>query len=270
MALAYGFSWAFWLPLVAADRGVGSVPWTSHVPGLVGPMLAALVVTAVTDGGAGPARLLRSCVRLPSGRWLAAALSPLALLILAVLTTRPFDDGFRWSDLGRFDGLPSAAGPLGVLALLIVVNGVGEEAGWRGFLQPALQHDRPVKTATLTVTAIWALWHTPLFLLDTGLGTMPLAMIPVWLVGLTAGAVVLAWLHNHTGSVLAAALWHGTYNWAAATEAAEPAVGALVTAGVIAGALVLVRRDPTLGSRDRHDARAGTRDSRSGAHDRRP
>lgn len=247
VALAYGCSWAYWLPLVAAERGAWSLPWSSHVPGLVGPLVAALAVTAVIDGGS-LVRLLRSCVRVPSGRWLAAALAPLVLLALAVLVTLPFDDGFRWSDLGRFDGLPSAAGPIGVLALLVVVNGLGEEAGWRGFLQPTLQRDRPIKRATLTVTAIWALWHTPLFLLDTGLGTMPLAMIPVWLIGLTAGAVVLAWLVNHTGSVLAAALWHGTYNWASATDAAEPAVGALVTAGVILSALVLVRRDPTLGS----------------------
>ena len=45
-----------------------------------------------------------------------------------------------------------AAGPLGVLALLVVVNGLGEEAGWRGFLQPTLQRDRPIERAALTAT----------------------------------------------------------------------------------------------------------------------
>jgi membrane protease YdiL (CAAX protease family) len=248
VALAFGFSWAYWLPMVLAAHGVGSVPWSSHVPGLIGPMLAAAVVTSMIDGRAGLNRLIRSGRRMPSNRWLLVALSPFALLIVAVLVTLPATGGVQWSDFGRFDGLPSTVGPIGVLLLLVVVNGFGEEAGWRGFLQPTLQHDESVKTATLTVTAIWALWHTPLFLLDDGLGEMPLVMIPVWVIGLAAGSVVLAWLYNHTSSVLAVALWHGTYNWAAATKAAEPAIGALVTAGVIAAALILVRREPLLGS----------------------
>ncbi len=251
VAFAYGFSWAYWLPMVLAAHGVSAVPWSSHVPGLIGPMLAAVVVTSTIDGRAGLKALIRSCVRVPSMRWLVVAISPLLLLAVIVVATLPVTGGVPWSDFGRFDGLPSTIGPMGVLVVLVVVNGIGEEAGWRGFLQPTLQHDVSVKRATLTVTAIWAVWHTPLFLLDDGLGKMPLVMIPVWLIGLTAGAVVLAWLYNHTSSVLAVALWHGTYNWTAATDAAEQAIGALVTAMVIVAALVLVRRDPLLGTEHR-------------------
>lgn len=215
VGFAYGLSWAYWLPIVLAAHGRASTPWSRHVPGLIGPMLAALVVTSIIDGRAGFDRLIRSCVRLPLARWLLVALSPSALLAVALVVTVPLTGWPRWSDFGRFDGLPSTVGPIGVLLLLVVVNGIGEEAGWRGFLQPTLQEAYPVKKATLMVTAIWALWHTPLFLLDVGLGQMPLAMIPVLVIGLA--------------------------------DAAEQAVGALVTAGAIAAALILVRRDPVLG-----------------------
>jgi len=219
-------------------------------------MLAAVIVTNIVDGKTGLKRLLRSCVRLPT-RWVVAATSPLVLLVVALVVTVPFTGWVAWDDFGRFDGLPSSLGPIGVLLMLVVVNGIGEEAGWRGFLQPALQRVHPIKQATLTATAIWATWHTPLFLLDFGLGEMPLAMIPAWAIGLTAGAIILAWLHNHTSSVLAVALWHGTYNWAAATAATEQAIGAVVTAAVIVAALVVVRRDPTLGFDRRSDALTG-------------
>lgn len=248
VGLAYGFSWAIWTPMVLEEHGLGSVPWSSHVPGLMGPMLAAVVVTGFVDGRVGLDRVVRSCCRRPPARWLVMALSPLAFLAIAVAVTAPVTGLARWSDFADFDGLPSSVGPVGVLVLLVVVNGFGEETGWRGFLQPTLQRGVPVRRATLTVAAIWGLWHAPLFLLDSGLGEMSPAMIPVWAGALTAGAVVLAWLHNHTSSVLAVAIWHGTYNWATATGAADAGVAALVTGGVIAVALVVVRRDPTLGA----------------------
>lgn len=50
--LAYGFSWAWWIPLAldgtAIDFGQAA---PRYVIGLVGPLVAALVVTAATDGG---------------------------------------------------------------------------------------------------------------------------------------------------------------------------------------------------------------------------
>ena len=38
-----------------------------------------------------------------------------------------------------------------------------EEIGWRGFLLPHLQEKYAAWTATLYLTVIWALWHTPFF-----------------------------------------------------------------------------------------------------------
>jgi len=46
-------------------------------------------------------------------------------------------------------------------------------------------------------------------------------------VGILSGALLLTWLYNSTGgSVLATAVWHGTFN--AATAGAEGAVAAIV------------------------------------------
>ena len=56
-------------------------------------------------------------------------------------------------------------------------------------------------------------------------------MLPVFVLGLAAASVVLAWLYNRTRSVLSCAIWHGSYNIAGATAAAT--VGSGVISAVI-------------------------------------
>ncbi|MDP9234953.1 MAG: hypothetical protein M3P01_10455, partial [Actinomycetota bacterium] len=45
--LAFSFSWGYWIPVALTGGRL------SHFPGLLGPMLAAFVVTTLTKGGAG-------------------------------------------------------------------------------------------------------------------------------------------------------------------------------------------------------------------------
>ena len=65
--------------------------------------------------------------------------------------------------------------------------------------------------------------------------------LPGLFMGLTCGAVVLTWVYNRCGhSVLAAAVWHGCYDLAAATQASQGTVAAVDTTAVMVWALVLV------------------------------
>ena len=82
--LAYGFSWMWLVPLavtvLVVRQGQG---WPTHFPALIGPMVAAILVAARTGT---LRRLLLSMgrVRVPL-RWWAWALSPLALLAIALV-----------------------------------------------------------------------------------------------------------------------------------------------------------------------------------------
>ena len=59
--------------------------------------------------------------------------------------------------------------------------------------------------------------------------------------GICAGAVVLARVLNRTnGSVLAAALWHATYNLTSATAASRGVIGAVTTTCVMVWAGLLL------------------------------
>ncbi|GEM_PF-6911337 len=72
-------------------------------------------------------------------------------------------------------------------------------------------------------------------------------------IGIVAGAMVLTWLYNSTGgSVLATALWHGSYN--AVVAGGEAAVSTVVTAAVILAFVLIARRygPETLSAQPKH------------------
>ena len=243
VTLAYALSWAYWIPL--ALRGVTITPGgsVSHFPGLLGPAIAGIVTTALVSGWTGLRDLTRRLwlISRPTARFWAYALSPLGFLGLAALVAWLFHRPPRWSDFALFSGLP----PLpfvSVLLLVLLFNGFGEEIGWRGFALPALlARHGPLKSA-LIVAVIWALWHTPAFWTIEGYRSMSVpVLVGGFGIGLLCGSIVLTEISRRTdGSILAASLWHLTYNLGAATTASRGIIGAVTTACVEVWAVVIV------------------------------
>src|SRR4051812_24461170 len=120
--LATALSWAYWVPVALAGGTA------SHFPGLVGPLLAALIVT-VRTGRSG--ELWRQVLHPAVARWWLMALAPLAILAVVASAQHLTGGGPSWRDLSRMSGLPALPW-LAVFLAVLVVNGLGEEAGWRG------------------------------------------------------------------------------------------------------------------------------------------
>jgi membrane protease YdiL (CAAX protease family) len=241
-ALAYGISWACWLPLAWAGRLVVVGGWPTHLPGLLGPAAAAVVASLVFGGRDGAVWLAGPVLRWRIGRWWLVAVSPLLLVFGDLAVRGAAGDGvLALREFGEMNGLPqwTAIGTM----ILLFITGLGEETGWRGFLQPVLQRRMRPLLAVLVVAAIWAAWHAPLFLIVANYRGFTPLMLVGFVVGLACGAVVLGWLYNRTGSVLAAAVWHGSYNLTAATAASHGLLAAISTTAVIAGATTLVVGD---------------------------
>jgi membrane protease YdiL (CAAX protease family) len=244
VVLAYALSWANWIPLLL--RGARVVPGGSvtHFPGLLGPAVAAFVIVTLTEGSAGVARLLRRMVLVsnPRVRFLRYSLSPLAFLLLALIVAWIADRRLPpLRDFGLYSGLPTISLPL-VLALVILFSGYGEEVGWRGFALGPLQQRFGAVKGTLVLALIWAGWHTPAFWFVEGYRSMGVAtLFGGFGLGICAGAVVLARVLNQTnGSILAAALWHATYNLTSATAASRGVIGAVTTTCVMVWAGLLL------------------------------
>jgi membrane protease YdiL (CAAX protease family) len=243
VVLAWGISWAYWVPMYIKGEIVtpGATTGASHFPGLVGPMLAAIFVTGIVGGRRGLLDYLTRFVawRVPL-RWYGAALLPIVLFLAAAGLVRvsggPAPD---LADLREFSGLPVLAWPLLIVAVL-VFNGYGEEAGWRGFLVPGLLKLRGPFTTSFIVAAIWFAWHVPSFPVIEGYRTFGLGIVPMMGFGLIAGAMILTWLYvGSGGSIWIVALWHLTYNFASASSAGRGPAGMIVYVGIMAWALAV-------------------------------
>jgi uncharacterized protein len=222
-ALAYALSWSWAIPLAAAHQVVhrGAV-WPTHYPALLGPAIAAVVVTAWTMGRPGlrdlGARLARWRV---APRWWLAAVSPATFLAFGLIALRVAGKPLPTvADFGRFSGTPTI-GLVGVFLLITFVGSLGEETGWRGYALPQLQRRFSPLTATLILAPLWFLWHLPQFpVIGTYRDFGPAGYMGMFL-GLTCGAIVLTWLYNRSGgSILLVIVWHGVYNFVGATQAA--------------------------------------------------
>lgn len=227
--IAYALSWSWLIPWAASGRTVtAGQGWPTHFPSLVGPLVAAVVLVWFQSRSAGLRRLIYAMARWRMGwrTWL-VALSPIPVVLMAVSVMAAFGKTPPAADFGKYSGLPSLGLPL-VWLMALVINGFGEETGWRGYALPQLQaRFSPVK-ATVILSLLWAGWHAPQFFYVQSFKDFPLAMIPIWVYGLFCGAVVMTWLYNHSGgSILVVAVFHTLFNLTGGTAAASDHSGAL-------------------------------------------
>jgi membrane protease YdiL (CAAX protease family) len=103
--------------------------------------------------------------------------------------------------------------PLVVLlsVYFLIVAGLGEEVGWRGYALPALQTRYGALLSSVILGAMWASWHLPLFFnpassySNTPLWALLIFMLPV--------SIIITWVFNGTGgSTLMIMILHAMLN----------------------------------------------------------
>jgi membrane protease YdiL (CAAX protease family) len=92
----------------------------------------------------------------------------------------------------------------------IVFGGGLEEAGWRGYLQPAIERKTPLFLAVIVVGIIWAVWHLPYFILPGNIHTDGNFIIYAF-IGIITSFILTA-IYKLTGSIMLCTLFHGWQN----------------------------------------------------------
>ena len=232
-ALTILFSWSYWGWMIATGRRYAEGHGTSHLPGLVGPMAAAIVLTLVIGGKRGLRAFALRSLALPSPviPAIGVAVSPLiALLAVVGVMAASGQQLPRFSAYLAYPGVSASASVLVTVPMALLLNGFGEEAGWRGYLLDSLETTVGRFRATLVLIPLWLVWHIPLFVVNQNMTSLVGPTLVFWAIGLALGAFVLSHVYFTFGrSILMVALWHTSYNFAVSTSATSGTVAAIIS-----------------------------------------
>lgn len=213
IVIAFAFSWAF-TALVSVSVVFGLIA-------LFGPAVAAIVVSRAEGTSSELWQRIRHW-RLPLGWYLAAFALPFAVAAVGRAV------------YALTGGAALGFGTISAIELVIFVLVIGEEIGWRGFLQPRLRARTGLLAAGLTTGIVWTLWHLPIYL-QPSTGLSAFLVFAWWVLPL---AVVMGFVAERTRySVLVATVLHGAAN--IATPILLPDVD-LTWTRIVTGAIYLL------------------------------
>jgi membrane protease YdiL (CAAX protease family) len=186
--LAFAFSWVFTF-LVSVSILFGLIA-------LFGPAVAAIIVTRA-DGTFGELRQRTVAWRQPLIWYVAAVGIPFGVAAIARAAH------------SLSGGAALGFGTISAIEIVIFVLVIGEEIGWRGFLQPRLRHRFSIVSAGAITGVIWTLWHLPIYL-QPSTGLLAFAVFAWWVIPL---AIVMGFVAERTRfSIIVATVMHGSAN----------------------------------------------------------
>ncbi len=257
--LAYLISWTIWFPLYGNIFGVVDMQTLTfqHALGGLGPLLASFLTTWIYFKNKGLKELLKKCAQTKPLIYLTISLfSPFILAIVAAV----IDYFINNTPINLAGLLTTKEFPNFNLLTFFIYNliffGFGEEVGWRGFALPRLQNKFNALTASIILTAFWALWHLPLFFYRPGYVTMDAAGIFGWIFSLLTGSILLTWLYNSSrASILVCAIFHSTIDTAFTSDLAGKNIpsymGLLITVWGIVTIIVFKPKNLSVNNRER-------------------
>jgi membrane protease YdiL (CAAX protease family) len=212
---AIGFTWAVHFSItifgVPFAMDLASPGMRFYLLGLLGPLVAAVAVSAYQAGGKGVKTLLSQGLkwRFPLRWYLFAILLVPAINLTNILVFNArIPEAFAWF----------VVNPVLIVGQIWVVT--AEEFGWRGFALPRLQARFGSLGATLILGPLWAIWHLPMFFVPGSpqySENVP-ASLALYTLVIVCTSILFTAIYNRTqGSVLACMLFHASLNIAAFT-----------------------------------------------------
>lgn len=165
------------------------------------PNIAALIIWACKQTLLSNLQLVFSLPRF--NIWSLIVLTP--VLIAAILLGMELIKGvnIEWSNFKLSYIIP-------LIFLNLIMGPLGEEIGWRGHLYPLIKENYGWMAGAMLVGIIWALWHAPLWFIDS-----PQSKIPFWAfaTNVICLSILMSIVHNHSNnSILLIIAFHLIFN----------------------------------------------------------
>ncbi len=227
IAIAYSLIWAAGLALYLSEYIVAS--FSGAAPWLVSTcMFIPLVATLICQKSSKEPLLRGIGIRWKVNRWWFLGWFTFPVIALLTLLFTHWISGIdTHSEIMQALGETLPFGPVGATAITLLsgmlagatINGLfafGEEVGWRGYLLKQFEGRSFLGTAVV-IGIIWGLWHAPLILMGHNYPHHPQWGVLMMVVVCIPMSFIIQYFRIKSGSVIVAAIMHGTCNAVAGT-----------------------------------------------------
>ena len=246
-ALAYLFTWIFWIPAAFVPQEIGGILM------LIG-LLAPAVVSTVFVLASG-SELLKKDLKIKVFdfyivKWrnvLLAILQFAGIVVCSIVLSLAFGqslDQFSFTEDFSFTGVG-----IGSALVTVTLASIIEEVGWKGYCEDSIGAYMNWFWESLIFGALWSFWHFPLLFIkgtyQAGLMVNPLYVVNFFLSGIPLGYII-TWVYLVSDrSILACMVYHLTVNFLQEKIAMTPETKCVETivVTIVAAIIVITNKD---------------------------
>ena len=226
IAISYGLIWAAGLVFYLSGTNVASFAGATQLLAAL-CMFIPLVATLICQKSSKEPLLRNIGISWKVNRWWFIGWLIVILIPLLTILFTYWTKGLSFNAPGEavpLDFMNKPAGLVGVTILSGLVAGAtinalfafGEEVGWRGYLLKQFE-GKNFLTSAIVIGIIWGLWHAPLILLGHNYPQHPQWGVLFMVVLSIPLSFIIQYFRVKSGSVIVAAIMHGTVNAVAGT-----------------------------------------------------
>ena len=241
-ALAYLFTWLFWVPAIFLPEDVGSI---LMVVGLLAPAVVSTLFILLSGSKPLKQDLRNKIIGFYKVRWLNVllAIGVFAVVVVSsILLSLAFGqslDQFSFTEDFSFTGVG-----IGSAFITILLASIIEEVGWKGYCEDSIGNYMNWFWESMLFGLLWSFWHFPLIFIkgtyQAGLMVNPLYVVNFFLSGIPLGFVI-TWVYLVSDrSILACMVFHLFVNFMQEKIAMTPETKCVETFVVTVAAAVIV------------------------------
>ncbi len=253
-ALAYLFTWIFWLPAIVLPENVGAL---FMLIGLLAPAVVSTIFVLVSGNDLLKKDLKIKLIGLYKVKWknvLVAIVQFAGIVVCSILLSLLFGqslDQFSFTEDFSFTGLGIAGAFVSITLAAII-----EEVGWKGYCEDSIGAYMNWFWESMIFGAVWAFWHFPLIFIK-GTYQATLMVNPLFVINFFVSAIpmgfIITWVYLASDrSVLACMIYHFVVNFLQEKIAMTPETKCVETLVVTAVAIYLVIRNRDMFFETRH------------------
>ena len=256
-ALAYLFTWIFWIPAIFIQGNTGTL---LMMLGLIAPAVVSTLFVVFSGSDALKKDLRQKIAGFYKVKWtniLLAIVVFAAIIACSILLSLAFGQllsQFSFTEDFSFTGVG-----IGSALLTILVASIIEEVGWKGYCEDSIGNYMNWFWESMLFGALWSFWHFPLIFIQgtyqAGLMVNPLYVINFFVSGIPLGFII-TWVYLASDrSILACMIFHLFVNFMQEKIALTPETKCVETLVVTAATVIIVAANKDMFFETRHVGR---------------